>query len=177
VDREREVREEMPFVLATLRTYPREQVLKSAANFKDQLLAFGPYGFDPSPWILGEFNHVLPGARADFVRSRQEREALPLDRMDEIQWWTVIASLAVIAVGIVLLWWSRSPGLGVLSLVVAAMVLANSAVTGVLSVVDDRYGCRAIWLVPLLAGLFVLDWLHRREAAGDSGPGRNENNH
>jgi hypothetical protein len=177
VDREREVREEMPFVLATLRTYPREQVLKSAANFKDQLLAFGPYGFDPSPWILGEFNHVLPGARADFVRSRQEREALPLDRMDEIQWWTVIASLAVIAVGIVLLWWSRSPGLGVLSLVVAAMVLANSAVTGVLSVVDDRYGCRAIWLVPLLAGLFVLDWLHRREAAGDSGPGRTENNH
>jgi len=170
VDREREVREEMPLVLATVRAYPREQFFKSAANFRDQLRAFGPYGFDPSPWILAEFNHVLPGARANFVKSRQEREALSLDQMDEIQWWTVIVALAVIAVGIVLLWWRRSPRLGVLSLVVAAMVLANSAVTGVLSVVDDRYGCRVIWLVPLLAGLFVLDWLEGRRTKKELHP-------
>jgi len=165
-DRERQVREEMPFVLATLRAYPREQFLKSAANFRDQLRAFGPFGFDPNPWILGEFNHVLPRERAMFVKSRQEREILPLDPMSDIQWWVVVASLGAIAVGVVLLWWRRSPRLGVLTLVIAAMVPANAAVTGVLSVVDDRYGCRVIWLVPLLAGLFVLDWLERRKVNG-----------
>jgi hypothetical protein len=45
------------------------------------------------------------------------------------------------------------------------MVVANAAVTGVLSVVDDRYGCRVIWLAPLLAGMLLLDWLSQREAA------------
>jgi len=164
-DREREVREEMPFVLAAVRAYPREQFLKSFANFKDQLLAFGPYGFDPSPWILGEFQRVLPGARAGFVGSRQERALLPLDQMQVVQWWTVVAALAVIAAGLVLLCWRGWTGLGVLTLLVAVMAAANAAVTGVLSVVDDRYGCRVIWLVPLLAGLFVLDGLRRWETA------------
>jgi hypothetical protein len=45
------------------------------------------------------------------------------------------------------------------------MVVFNAMVTGVLSVVDDRYGCRVIWLVPLLAGLLLLDWLHQLETA------------
>jgi len=34
-----------------------------------------------------------------------------------------------------------------------------------LSVVDDRYQCRVIWLVPLLAGIFFLDWLQQRGKA------------
>jgi len=164
-ERDREVREEMPFVLATVRAYPREQLLKSAANFKDQLMAFGPYGFDPSPWILAEFNQVLPGARPAFMRSRQEHETLPLDQMADIQWWTVITSLAAIAVLIPFLWRRHSPRLAGISIAVFSTVAANAFVTGVLSVVDDRYQCRVIWLVPLLAGLFVIDWLHQREMA------------
>lgn len=164
-DREREVNQEMPFVLATLRAYPREQFLKSAANFKDQLLAFGPYGFDPSPWILGEFNLVLPGARTGFVKSRQEREALPLDMIDQIQWWAVVASLAAIGVLIPFLWRRHTSGLAPLSFAILYVVVANAFVTGVLSVVDDRYQCRVIWLIPLLCGLFVLDWLRQPEPA------------
>jgi hypothetical protein len=50
-------------------------------------------------------------------------------------------------------------------LVVLATVIANAVVTGVLSVVDDRYQCRVIWLLPLLAGIFFLDWLQQREIA------------
>ena len=164
-DRERLVREEMPFVLATVRAYPLQQLSRSAANFRDQLLAFGLYGFDPSKWILEQFNTVLPRERAGFMSSRQERSDLPLDQLTNIQWWTVIASLAAIAALIPFLWRRHSPRLTGLSLIVAASVVANALVTGVLSVVDDRYQCRVIWMVPLLAGIFFLDWLHQRGTA------------
>jgi hypothetical protein len=52
------------------------------------------------------------------------------------------------------------------------MVVANAAVTGVLSVVDDRYGCRVIWLIPLLAGVMLLDLLHQRETGREAGAAR-----
>jgi hypothetical protein len=44
------------------------------------------------------------------------------------------------------------------------MVVLNAFLTGVLSIVDERYQCRVIWLIPLLAGVFVLDWLEHRDA-------------
>jgi hypothetical protein len=152
-------REEMPLVLAAVRAYPREQLLKSAANFRDQLLAFGLYGFDPSPWILDQFDKVLPRARSSYLESRQARDTLPLDLLSDIQWWTVVASLGIIGVLIPFLWRRRSPRLAGLSLVVVSMVVANAMVTGVLSDVEDRYECRVIWLIPFLAGIFFLDAL------------------
>jgi hypothetical protein len=50
------------------------------------------------------------------------------------------------------------------------VVIANALVTGVLASVEDRYQSRVIWLVPLLAAAFVLEWLdHRtRRIAGES---------
>jgi hypothetical protein len=161
-------KEEMPLVLATVRAYPRQQLLKSAANFRDQLVAFGIFGFDPSQWILGQFDHVLPAARSSYLRSRQAREALPLDLLSEIQFWTVVASLAAIATLIPLLWRRHSARLTGLGLVIVSMVVFNAMITGVLSVVDDRYQCRVIWLAPLLAGLLLLDWLGQRETAKEA---------
>jgi len=164
-EREQISKEEMPFVLATIRAYPGQQFARSASNFQQQLLAFGLYGFDPSPWIQNEFATVLPGAREHYIGSRQARDALPLDLLTDIQFWFVIASLAASGTLIPLLWRRHSnllPGLG---LVIVAAVVANALVTGVLSVVDDRYQCRVIWLVPLLAGLLLLDWIHQRQGA------------
>jgi hypothetical protein len=158
-------KEEMPLVLATLRTYPREQLSRSAANFRDQLVAFGSYGFDPGKWILDQFDSVLTPARSSYLRSRQAHGTLPLDLISEIQFWTVIGSLAAMAALIPLLWRRHSPRLAGLALVLVSMVVLNALVTGVLSVVDDRYQCRVIWLVPLLAGLMALDWLHQRQMA------------
>ena len=162
-------REEMPLVLAAVRAYPREQFLKSSANFRDQLLAFGLYGFDSSPWILEQFDKVLPRARSSYMESRQARDALPLDQLTDIQWWTIVASLAAIVVLIPLLWRRHSRRLAGLSLIIVAVVVANAFVAGVLSGVDDRYGCRVIWLIPLLAGMLLLDWLSQRETARRAG--------
>ena len=164
-EREQISKEEIPLVLATLRAYPRAQLSRSAANFKEQLLAFGLYGFDPSPWMLGQFDSVLPGARASYLKSRQAKGALPLDLLTEIQGWTVAVSLGLIGAAIPFLWRRHSPRLAGLSLTILSMVVANALITGVLSVVDDRYGCRAIWLIPFLAGLFLVDWIGQRRTA------------
>jgi hypothetical protein len=164
-------KEEIPLVLATLRTYPREQFLKSAANFRDQLIAFGAYGFDPCAYIVEQFDHVIPASRASYVKSRQARNSLGLglDLVSEIQFWVILASLAVMGGMIPLLWKRHSRGLAGLGLIVVSMVVLNALVTGVLSVVDDRYGCRVIWLLPLMAGLMVLDWLEQRTRAREEG--------
>lgn len=172
-DDEREAmgQQEMPFVLATLRAYPREELAKAAANFRDQLQAFGIYGFDPSPWLLDQFNDVLPKARASYVASRQAQGTLPLDRFASIQQSTVLVSIGIIAAYLPFLWWGpflwrrHSARLTGLSVIVIAIVVANAFITGVLSTVDDRYGCRVIWLLPLLAALFLLDWLGQFETA------------
>ena len=156
--------QEMPFVKAVVRAYPREQLFKSAANFRDQLKAFGIYGFDPSPWLLDQFNTVLPQARSSYLASRQQRSLLPLDQFSAIQSFAVNASLVIVAVSIPLLWRRPNPKLIGLSVIVVAIVIANALLTGVLSMVDDRYGCRVIWLIPLLAALFLLHWLDRWEA-------------
>jgi hypothetical protein len=157
--------EEMPLVLATLRAYPQQQLSRSAANFNQQFLSFGLYGFDANPWMLKQFDQVMPRARSSYLESLQAHDALPLELLTEIQWWTIVASLAAIVALIPFLWRRHSTRLAGLSLVVVATVVANALVTGVLSVVDDRYGARIIWLIPLLAGIFFLDWLSQRETA------------
>jgi len=68
----------------------------------------------------------MPKARSSYLQSRQARDALPLDLLTEIQWWTIVASLAAIAALIPLLWRRHSPRLAGLSLVVVATVVANA---------------------------------------------------
>jgi hypothetical protein len=164
-DSTRLTEEELPFVLATFRAYPLEQISRSAGNFRGQLTAFGFEDLDASGWVLGQFGPVLPRARSSYVKSRQARNALPLDLFSSLQYWTVAASLAVMAALAPLLWRRHSPRIVGLSLVIVSAVVANALVTGTLSTIEDRYQCRVIWLVPFLAGLFVLDWLRQRQTS------------
>ncbi|MGD0294550.1 MAG: hypothetical protein ABSB30_11885 [Terracidiphilus sp.] len=55
--------------------------------------------------------------------------------------------------------WCKHALVTCLCFVVVAMVVANAFVSGVLSGLNHRYQCRVIWLIPLLAGIFLLDWL------------------
>jgi hypothetical protein len=160
-DTEKRLRqEEIPFVLATVRAYPREQLSKSAANFWRQLKAFGLELFDPNDWVSEVFESVLPGGRSRYLQSRQARDVLPLtlEFFTSVQNWTVIASLVGIGVFIPRMWRRRPPLLVGLSVVIVSTVIANALVTGTLSMVEDRFQSRVIWLVPLLAGVLVLDW-------------------
>ncbi|HUV71157.1 MAG TPA: hypothetical protein VMW15_15975 [Terracidiphilus sp.] len=155
--------EETAFVLATLRAYPREQLSRSASNFWHQLMTFDLSLFHPNEWVLHEFETVLPAERSNYLQSRQARDALPYELFTSIQDFTVIVSLLLIAVFTPRMWSHRSPRLAGLGLVIVSTVVANAFVTGILSMVENRFQSRVIWLLPLLAGILVLDWYDRLE--------------
>lgn len=164
-DSKRLVSEEVPFALATLRAYPREQIGRSAANFWGQLATFGFEDLDASGWVLDQFATALPRARSSYVKSLQAQNALPLDMLTSIQNWAVMASLAILAVFAPLLWRRHSAQIAGLCLVIVFTVVANAFVMGVLSMVEDRLQCRVVWLVPLLAGMCALDWISQRQTS------------
>jgi len=151
-------REEIPFVLATIRTYPREQLLKSAVNFWQQLTTFGLNDLGSSKWLLKEFDQVLPKGRSSYLKSRQVRNALSLDFFTSVQICGVIGSLVVICLLAPYILRRRPARLIGLGLIIVATVIFNAFLTGVISGPEDRYQGRVIWLLPFLAGVLALDW-------------------
>src|SRR5260370_21657212 len=101
---------------------------------------------------------VLPGARARYLQSRQAEETLQEEFFTSVQGWTVMASLVGMSLWIVFVRQLSRRVIG-LTAIIVFVVIANAAVTGILSNVEDRYQARVIWLVPLLAGVLVLEWL------------------
>jgi hypothetical protein len=171
---ERLRQEEAPFVLATLRTYPREELFVSAANFWHQLMSFGLWDYGPNPWVSDVFEKILPGARSHYLETRQARRALPDEFSTSAQNWAVMTSLVLIGTLMSFIWRRRGPRVVGLTVVIVFMVIANALFTGVLSNVEDRYQSRVIWLVPLLAGVFVLKWLDQRTRRDCNGESRLE---
>jgi hypothetical protein len=149
--------EETRFVLATIRAYPREQLRFSARDFKEQLTTFGLWGYQPNSFVLEVFDHAFPGRRFQYLRSRQAHADLPAEFSSAVQTWAVVASVVLIVVLAAFRLRHLSRRLLELTVIVVSMVIANAFVTGVLSEVLDRYQSRVVWLLPLLAGLFVLD--------------------
>jgi hypothetical protein len=154
--------EEIRFVLATVRAYPFQQIKKSAANFGNQLMAVGLDDLGSNDWLLGEFDHVIPVQKPLYERSLQIHDALPLGFFSHVEEWTVIASLIVIAVFIPYVWRRRPMRILGLGLIIISAVVMNALVTGILSGVETRYQSRVIWLLPLLAGVLLLDWRGHR---------------
>jgi hypothetical protein len=158
--------EEMPFVLATLCAYPREQVSRSASNFWHQLMTFDLSIFHLDDWALQEFDRVLPAERSSYLQSRQARDALPYKLFTSIQHCTVFVSLLLIGVFTPRIWSGRSPRLVGLGLVIVSTVLANAFVTGILSMVENRFQSRVVWLLPLKRPCYNLRYPCRRGEHG-----------
>jgi hypothetical protein len=161
-------REEMPLVMATLRAYPREELRISAAHFWEQLLTFGLWDYGPNAWVEQMFDKVLPGARLRYLQTRQARRELPDEFSSSAQEWTVIASLVLMGPLGPFVLRRRNTRLIGLTAVVLFVIIANAFVTGVLANVEDRYQSRVVWLLPLLAILFVLQCLADRRSGAES---------
>jgi hypothetical protein len=155
--------EEMPFVLATARAYPGEQLFKSMTAFWRQLQTFGIEDLDPSTWVADQFDEVLPAERGHYLASRQARNTLHIEGFTAFQIWVVRALLIMMLVLLPLVWHRLSPKLIGLSIAIVSIVIANAFVTGTMSMVDERYGSRVIWLIPFLAGLLAMDWFFWRK--------------
>ena len=169
-DGKRLLNEEMPFVLATLKTYPREQLARSAANFWAQLNIFGYDDLDPSGWVTESFDSVMPAAKASYLNSRQARNALPRDQFSDLQYWVVRSSVVIILAALPWIWLRRPAYLGGLAAIIVPVVVANALITGALSMVEDRLQSRVVWLLPLLAGVLLLGWLANRQKTSSSLP-------
>src|ERR1700678_1469032 len=161
--------EEMPFVMATLRAYPRQQLTRSAIAFWQQLAVFGLYDLDASDVVLDEYDSVFPGGRPHYLRSRQAQNTLPLEFFTSVGNWAIIVSILMICVFAPFLWRKRSARLVGLAVVILSTVIANALVTGPLSMVEDRFQSRVIWLLSFLAGLLVMVWLDRRQGVFAAG--------
>ncbi len=170
---QRMLEQEKALVMATLRAYPEAQTRKSAENFGRQLISFGYRDLGPNSYVLEEMDLAFPGSRASYLRGRQSRDAMPREWFGAVQNWVVMGSVVVIVLlgagfGLGRFWQARPGGrLGWLAVVIITVVVGNAALTGPVSMVDDRFEARVIWLVPLLAGLFLLAaGERRRDGAG-----------
>jgi hypothetical protein len=161
--------EEMPLVLASVRAYPRAQMQRSLANFWQELDDFGLWDFCPNSWMESEIDRVLPGTRARYLHTREAQSRLPVAFFSAVQQRVVMASALMIALCVPILWWLRRWRILGLVAIIVPVVIANAFITAVLSEADSRYQSRVIWLVPLLAGLIVLELVHATasRSAGD----------
>jgi hypothetical protein len=150
--------EEMPLVKATLRTYPREQIAVSFANFTHQFNDFGVNDFDNNTWMQTALEGPLPGSQAAYARSLQAHSTVPSNVFTLLQRWAVIFCALILAAFLPYLIRNRRHRiLGLLAIVIPTLV-ANAFVTAVLSSSDARYQARVIWLISFAAVLAVLDW-------------------
>ncbi|MCH8054619.1 MAG: hypothetical protein IH857_00500 [Deltaproteobacteria bacterium] len=155
-------KEEMRVVLGTIYEYPWAQLRVSIVHFWHQLNTFGLSEHAVDWWHSNDFDKFFPNAKSGFLQSRHAQQTLHVGFFTSVQAWTVAVSLLVIGIWSLLLRQGWSRRLIGLTAVIIFVVVANAGVTGVLSQVEDRYQCRVIWLVPLLAILVVLKWREQR---------------
>jgi hypothetical protein len=148
--------EEIPLALATLGTYPRQQLAVSASNAWQQLTGFGLDDFDNNIWMQSQLGRVLPGASAAYSRTLQARDAMPWQPFTLAQNFTVLASLVIILAWLPQMIRRRNTRLLGLAFITVAAVVLNAIVTGALSEVDSRYQARIVWLIPMLASQMFL---------------------
>ena len=158
------LREETPLVIAAVRAYPVAQAQRSFGNFWHEFTDFGLWDFQPNTWMQSQINNVLPGTEGIYLGTREARETLPVDFFSILQNWTVAVAAIAISLAFPMLWLrQRWQMLGLVE-IVAPTVIANALLTAVLSESDSRYQARIIWLVPMVAGMLLIDWGNRRRA-------------
>jgi hypothetical protein len=169
--------EEMPLLLATLRTYPLQQALQSSKNFLDTLVNLGPQDFVNFPFFATRAaDDMLPRLSENYQRTRQAHNAMPQAFFRCVQAPVIVLSLLLILWRLPKTLRNRDVYLNLnlnlnlndrligLSLVVLFAVIMNAFVTGVLSGQAPRYQDRVVWLLPLLAALLVgHSWSARKE--------------
>ena len=157
--------EEMPLVLATLRTYPRQQAAHSFANFTQQLDDFGVNDFDNNDWMQQALPSAIRSAAVAYPRTLQARSIVPSEVFTTLQRWVVYACILTLAAMSPWLRRHRRYRLRGLVAIIVPTLLANAFLTAVFSSSDSRYQARVIWVIPLAAALAGFDILAQRKTA------------
>jgi len=160
------LKQETPLLLATMRTYPRQQIAISLDSFWQQLNDFGVNDFDNNTWMEDSIEETMPGSHARYERSLQARSVVPTTFFTQLQRWPVYAAILILAASLPWLWRTRQTRFQGFLIVIIPTLVANAFITAVASEVDSRFQARVVWLLPLLAALIVFCWRDsRREAS------------
>ena len=151
--------EELPLVLATIRSYPAAQARSSLANFYRQITMVGPIDFVHFPFFTPEnLDSAIPGLALRYQSSLQSRNRLPQHRTMAIQTPALILSILVLAALLPGAWRHRQNALLGLTAIILFAIVANAFVTGALAGVTDRTEGRTVWLLLLAAFLHLASW-------------------
>jgi hypothetical protein len=148
-------------VRSTLLMYAPAQFRAAVNNGWRQLLLF-PTGGDisasdkveVSPFILGRFG---PAVNDNYLQSKQSRNDLDFSLISCVDTVVVAASTLLLIGFLIFAGAKKQPRSFYAAIMTTTMVVGNAFTLGALSGPGDRYQARVIWLVPLLAGCFVLD--------------------
>jgi hypothetical protein len=139
-------------------------IIKSIEGTFEQFFSFStgdarPYGIDSPPGTAVQ-RHFQTDIN-QFISSRQNTGDLDFKYLNQYQLIAVMISMLFLFAAVIL----QLPNQKLLFLLLFIMVMAllvNAAVCGVLSSVIDRYQSRVIWLLPLIAMLFISDIFTRQ---------------
>ncbi len=152
-DEEREAlrAEEVQILIGAFRTYPLQQSWALIGNGVRQLATIG---MDDVHW-----GHAVMGADGKLRFGTTGHDRAGLEELDRVHAIVVVLSLLIIVAFVLKDRLRARPDERGLFFILLAGLLANAAIFGGLSVPVDRYQARIIWLLPLLAILFVINRL------------------
>jgi hypothetical protein len=160
-------REQMPLLFNTLRTYPLQQIAKSADNVLQTLLVAGPDDFwnVSSVFTPASLDFAARGLAATYPSTAEAHDLLPQKpfRLPQAALTAISALILVVFLGRRTR--RKDAELQCFALVVLFFVFTNAVISGVISGLDPRYGGRMAWLLPLGAGLVVRILSSRRTTA------------
>jgi hypothetical protein len=152
--------EEVAFVLATFRRYPRDVVDAMIANFREQLFSFDLSSItdvtESNHWIAQELDNALPSGSHGYLHGLQAKNLLTSASFSAVNRWTVLLSIATVILTLPLRRNRTNTHLLALTILVFWTVIANAAITGCSSNGEDRYQARVVWLIPFLGALSAL---------------------
>ncbi len=117
-----------------------------------------PFVVNSAPYY--PYRDKFPSELNSFLNSRQNTATLSFEPFESFNLISVILSLIIILVGFFfvkpdfILWFT--------TFIISYSLIANAFITSFLSVVEDRYQSRIIWLLPLLAIVFLIKMIWKR---------------
>jgi hypothetical protein len=147
-------------VRGTLLMYAPAQFRASVINGWRQLLLFSTgsdiFAYSDKHWVsTAILRRFGPAVYDNYRQSKQSRNVLDFSLISRVD-TEVVAASSLLLIGFLILSGATKPRSFYATIMTTTMVLGNAFTLGALSTPSERYQGRAIWLVPLLAGCFVL---------------------
>lgn len=145
--------------------------VKRSVDFTlQQLILFnigsGNIPFDKGTYVYDGIEKYVPGDLISFRSSRQSNKSLlpAIEQPDKLFRWVMVGSFILLSILLIMLYRRIIPALRFFIVLSLACVLINAWDCATFSVLNGRYGCRIMWLIPFCASLlFYVQFIASRK--------------